>query len=401
MPVVEDSDQVLPLLTVGDAVETDEGPGVLTSVQFQTAQYDGAWELEPPSLIVELDSGETIHTCLCVIKLPSTQKGTRLLHQEFNRLWPPKTDGVPEDADMMIPEGDEEVAPREGTEKRGAVYPKFKIGVDHPDKPEVIELTVKSHPDYPAEKAWKDIVGWAQVQLPAPKSEDEVLQDFGVSTFRLSPRESAEDYLVVVTNEALYPLDRRTFTELYNQAHKEAMMRTYTADFADFADEPDIQRALMELFEAEDLEPVDFDAEDGMVGVEVRPIGKSYSPEFVVVTSYTEAVDVAVEHVTDQLHDEPELFTQSWLMHYIDEDRLRDALFNDEFDSVYDNMTSEMESDPLMVADRLGVSVENFEDDEGEVDEDQLRAYLTDNMDDLVDRETKEQLEDPVGFRWR
>lgn len=108
MPVVEDSDQVLPLLKVGDEVTTDEGPGVLVGVQFQTAQYNGKWELEPPQLEVDLDSGKTIYTCLCSIELPNTQKGTKLIHQEFDRLWPPRTEAVPEDADMLIPEGDEE-----------------------------------------------------------------------------------------------------------------------------------------------------------------------------------------------------------------------------------------------------------------------------------------------------
>ncbi|KKN66712.1 hypothetical protein LCGC14_0468980 [marine sediment metagenome] len=115
MPVVDDSDQVLPLLSVGDAIDTPEGPGVLVDVQFNTAQYDGKWQLEPPSLVVELDDGQTIHTCLCVITLPGTTKGTRLIHQEFNRLWPPRTEGVPEGADMLIPEGEED-AVREGNE---------------------------------------------------------------------------------------------------------------------------------------------------------------------------------------------------------------------------------------------------------------------------------------------
>lgn len=127
MPVVEDSDQVLPLLSIGDTVETDDGPGTLVSVQFQTAQYNGSWELEPPSLVVELDSGETVHTCLCSITLPGTKLGTKLLHREFERLWPPKTSGVPEDSKMLIPEGDEDPPDaaepniREGHEKEATM----------------------------------------------------------------------------------------------------------------------------------------------------------------------------------------------------------------------------------------------------------------------------------------
>lgn len=137
MPVVEDSDQVLPLLKVGDEVTTDEGPGVLVGVQFQTAQYNGKWELEPPQLEVDLDSGKTIYTCLCSIELPNTQKGTKLIHQEFNRLWPPKDENVPEDSEMLIPEGDEEPQEevvREGSERTATMQYRANALLDIDDE---------------------------------------------------------------------------------------------------------------------------------------------------------------------------------------------------------------------------------------------------------------------------
>ena len=108
MPVVEDSDQVYKLFAVGDDVITQDGPGEVIGVQFNIAKYNKRWELEPPAIVVELEDGTVIHTCLCEIELPSTKKGTKLLHREFDRLWPPIDEEVPEDADMLIPEGEEE-----------------------------------------------------------------------------------------------------------------------------------------------------------------------------------------------------------------------------------------------------------------------------------------------------
>ncbi len=154
MPVVESSDQVLPLLSCGDQLETDDGPGTLVSVQFQTAQYNGSWELEPPSLIVELDSGQTIHTCLCSITLPGTKLGTKLLHREFKRLWPPKTDGVPEDSAMLIPEGSEdppdaaEPTIREGTEKEATMRNRRTADRDITSIEDLVEFAVGSAKEF-------------------------------------------------------------------------------------------------------------------------------------------------------------------------------------------------------------------------------------------------------------
>ena len=109
MPITEDPDTTVPLLKIGDEIDTDDGPGVLMDVQINAAEYNGEWQLEPPTLVVELDDGQTIHTCLCSVTLPDSEEGTELLHQEYERLWPPMMDEVPEDAEQLIPEGNEEM----------------------------------------------------------------------------------------------------------------------------------------------------------------------------------------------------------------------------------------------------------------------------------------------------
>jgi len=116
--VPEDSDRTVRLFGVGDAVETDQGPGTLVAVDFHAGKYHDGWVLDPPSLVVELEDGTTIHTCLCSITLPGTVKGTKLIHKEFDRLWPAQDDEVPEDSNMLIPEGDEPV--REDHNERNA-----------------------------------------------------------------------------------------------------------------------------------------------------------------------------------------------------------------------------------------------------------------------------------------
>jgi len=108
MPITEDSDSVETLLEIGTKVETDEGPGEVKSISLNAAEYGEDWQLEPPSIEVELENGEIIFTCICELVLPSDDEATKLLHAEYERLWPPIDEAVPEDAEMLIPEGQEE-----------------------------------------------------------------------------------------------------------------------------------------------------------------------------------------------------------------------------------------------------------------------------------------------------
>jgi hypothetical protein len=114
MPIVEDSDTVKTLIEIGDHVVTDDGEGTVAGIALNAAEYNGAWQLEPPTIVVELEDGTTIHTCICSLELLDDEEGTELLHAEYERLWPPMDNEVPEDAEMLIPEGDEEENMRTG-----------------------------------------------------------------------------------------------------------------------------------------------------------------------------------------------------------------------------------------------------------------------------------------------
>ncbi len=121
MPIVENADTTERLLGVGDEIETDDGVGVITNITLNAAEYNGEWQLEPPAIEVKLEDGSTVHTCICSLKVPGEEDATELLHQEYDRLWPPMQDEVPEDADVLIPEGDEDM--------RTANYPSQQLDV--------------------------------------------------------------------------------------------------------------------------------------------------------------------------------------------------------------------------------------------------------------------------------
>jgi len=112
MPIEQDSDQVKRLFGIGDEVGTPEGRGTIVDIAMLVADYDGEVQLEPPSIQVELDDGRVIHTCMCELDL-GDEDANEFVQHEFDRLWPPMIDGVPDDAESTIPEGEEETMQRQ------------------------------------------------------------------------------------------------------------------------------------------------------------------------------------------------------------------------------------------------------------------------------------------------
>lgn len=107
MPIEQNSDQVKELFGTGSRVMTPEGPGEIIGISLLAADYDGAVQLEPPRIEVLLDDGRELHTCMCELDV-GCEETNEFIKSEFDRLWPPMTDGVPDDAASTIPEGMEE-----------------------------------------------------------------------------------------------------------------------------------------------------------------------------------------------------------------------------------------------------------------------------------------------------
>lgn len=99
----EDQDDVWTVLAVGDEVGTPEGPGTVEEIEIALARYIDETELEPPHVQVRLEDGSIIDTCLCRLELQDPDD-TEVVRSEFQRLWPPVQDHVPEDAESTLPE---------------------------------------------------------------------------------------------------------------------------------------------------------------------------------------------------------------------------------------------------------------------------------------------------------
>lgn len=98
MPL-EPHSQVTTFLQIGEPVVTPEGPGVVTGIALNLAEYGGEIQLEPPAITVKLDSGKTIVTCLCTLDFGDCEIN-EVIKSEFERLWPPMLT-VPEAHDVV------------------------------------------------------------------------------------------------------------------------------------------------------------------------------------------------------------------------------------------------------------------------------------------------------------
>ena len=100
-PIDEEPGDIFTILEIGDKVDTPDGPGEVTNISLHGADYgDDRIELEPPSISVKLEDGTETTVCPCVIELEDEEL-TDLLHDEYNRLWPPM-DKLPGDAQRLV-----------------------------------------------------------------------------------------------------------------------------------------------------------------------------------------------------------------------------------------------------------------------------------------------------------
>lgn len=114
-------------------------------------------------------------------------------------------------------------------------------------------------------------------------------------------------------------------------------------DLSDILSNEDTVQAVIEFLEEEDMTLDDVKVEEGYWGY-------SESSDFATVTcghkewgvapSEDDAEKFAVERVRQDLEQDPENFNQDWLQHYVDEDKLRDALMSDVEESIRESPES-------------------------------------------------------------
>lgn len=99
------NDSVFPILQIGQKVQTPEGPGTIVDISIQAGQYGDSIELEPPAVTVELASpGKNpprIQVCICRLGLEDPEHEV-ILSKEFQRLWPPIEEDIPEYAHQLV-----------------------------------------------------------------------------------------------------------------------------------------------------------------------------------------------------------------------------------------------------------------------------------------------------------
>jgi len=104
--------------------------------------------------------------------------------------------------------------------------------------------------------------------------------------------------------------------------------------------------SIVELLHEEELDSEDFEVEGGYAGgADVKPLS-GWEPEFTVVESYDKAYELAVERVDEDLREQPELFNQDWLQHYVNTDKLRRVLAEDLRNFEYDELWGEISISP-------------------------------------------------------
>jgi hypothetical protein len=99
-PLDEEASEVYTILEIGDQVGTPDGPGEVVNISLHGADYGDRHELEPPAISVKLEDGTETTVCPCVIELEDEEL-TDLLHDEYNRLWPPMEE-LPGDAQRLV-----------------------------------------------------------------------------------------------------------------------------------------------------------------------------------------------------------------------------------------------------------------------------------------------------------
>lgn len=108
--------------------------------------------------------------------------------------------------------------------------------------------------------------------------------------------------------------------------------------------------------------------------------------EYVVVEDHDQMRELALEVVKQDLEQEPEIFTQSWLEDFVDKDRLRRDLHSDVFNMTYEDLEEMDEDELVQLAQDYGVD-QPTEESEFEWD-----------IDELAGKITKEKLRDPMQY---
>lgn len=164
----------------------------------------------------------------------------------------------------------------------------------------------------------------------------------------------------------------------------------------EFSLDQDLAAAVFEMAKEEDIDLDMADVEDNYWGWPVDGVAhvEDGNREYGVARDYETANSLAVQMVMEQLEEEPELFTPSWLANFINLDRLRRNLAYDvqnmnEEDIGYD---IEQGKNLDLWAEEAGLDPDDFDDEEA------LQEALKGEVEEIAELRTRDQLRDPLEY---
>jgi hypothetical protein len=430
---------VFPLLRVGDEVGTPDGDATVHEIAIHGGSYGDRVELEPPAIFVKMKDEANIpavrQVCMCVLNLADTVH-EKLLSKEMDRLWPPIDEGIPEEAYMLVdPDKGDVMRSVRTSDRRTAESDEareLKLYLDN-DR----ELYERLMRDYYGNLVKKLAAGRYNRAL-SPKlfmyfvevaarsycrdhcsSEREWSQVFDKATRMEVAEELADDFEADIRESGDMEFITKHIPKKYRGVDLAEMLdktaAVHTAgslspDQEDLADEwgleDDTAVAVFEMLEEEDLPVEDADVKEGIWGwreaadmawVEVG------SREYGVSPSWEDAEELAVVLFRDQVEDDPNTYLtgNSFFQGFVDEEKLRRFLWDDEYNNHYDRLLDEAESDVEEAVEEL--ERWDFDTDaaygtDDELDEATAKDLVEALADDYAEKVTKEQLEDPMLF---
>ncbi len=172
---------------------------------------------------------------------------------------------------------------------------------------------------------------------------------------------------------------------------QEAKVARWREELESTLDDDDLITAVLEFFEAEnaDLDDYGVKVTDGYFSGSANIEGVTREG-YVVCKSDDDAEAAAIAQVTQDLENEPELFTQSWLESYINTERLANDLSSDVEEQVRESPDSYgWDKDEYYETEDF----ETYTDSEGNVVEDPDEV-----SEDWITAKAEELLKDPVAY---
>jgi hypothetical protein len=145
----------------------------------------------------------------------------------------------------------------------------------------------------------------------------------------------------------------------------------------------------VEDFKVEDIKELKEGSRDGWGGDQGRVLHIEVGPgEYDIAEDDNVAEEIALEHVTQNLEEEPEVFNQDWLQSHINEDQLRRDLRSDTWDHHYETLSDE----------RDNMEPEDFAKDYLNIDLDEGEEITDEMIEEEAETRTKADLEDPIQY---